>query len=467
MNRKIFAIAAMMLLMPMMMGAQALKGSYFLDNSLNRNKLNPAFAPRNGYFQIPAIGNFGVGAVSSLRVDSFLYPIDGQLYTFLNKNVTFEQFDSALAKHPYLDVNTDINLINFGWRYGKSFWTVDMGLRVNADIDVPRDLFTFMKKGTGTSGSFNIGNVKANAALSMQAALGYSRDLYDLVPGLRVGAKLRAILPAAYVGLDMTDVSLTTSPEKWTLKTEGAVSASMKGLELMGPDGEFSPELDPAALGLAGFGFSVDLGAEYKMEFDGFINGVSFSAAVTDLGTVKYNADATQTYETKGQMDWTGLAISLEEGKMEDAMADLQEQFGNLLNLNKAGESSGISRSTLPSFYVGAEMPFCNNLMSIGALYSARKSYSYTRNELTLSYNLTPAKWFALGLNYSFLNAANTMGCILEFTPKAGPCFYVGFDYLPLAWAKAPEDLPIPYLPMSLRVNAQFGLSIALGGKTE
>lgn len=464
MNRKFFAVAAMLLLMPLLMGAQALKGSYFLDNSLNRNKLNPAFAPQSGYFQIPVIGNTSVGLLSNLDLQTFMYPMNGQVYTFLNKNVSLEQFDAALAGKPYFDVVSDINVINLGFKGGeKGFWTVDLGMRVNADIDLPRDLFIFMKKGTGTSGTYNIGAVHANAAVSMQAALGYSRDLSDLVEGLRVGAKARAILPVAYLGLDLNTVSLTTSPEKWTVKTDGTFNAAMKGLEMTDASGELEPSVNGFG-GLAGFGFSVDLGAEYKLDFDGFINGVAFSAAVTDLGAVSYSADAVQAYGTNGQMDWTGLSISLEEGAMDDAMAELKDEFGNLLSLNKLGNASKLSRSTLPSFYLGAEMPFMDNKMSVGALYSARKSYMATRNEMTLSYNLNPVKWFSAGLNYSFLNTTKTLGWLLEFNPKAGPCFYIGSDHFFLSRAKAPENFPLEYIPMSWRFNVHFGLAVALGG---
>lgn len=463
MNRKFFAVAAMLLLMPLMMGAQALKGSYFLDNSLNRNKLNPAFAPQSGYFQIPVIGNTSVGLLSNLDLQTFMYPMNGQLYTFLNKNVSLEQFDAALAGNPYFDVATDINLINFGFKGGeKGFWTVDLGVRVNADMDLPRDLFIFMKKGTGTSGTYNIGAVHANVAASVQAAVGYSRDLSDLVEGLRVGAKARAILPIGYAGLDINTMSLTTSPEKWTVKTDGTLYTAMKGLQVMNSAGEI--ETTVGTPGLSGFGFSVDLGAEYKLDFDGFINGVAFSAAVTDLGAVSYSSDAIQAYGTNGQMDWTGLSISLEEGAMDNALAELKDEFGNLLSLNKLGGSSKLSRSTLPSFYLGAEMPFMDNKMSVGALYSARKSYVATRNELTLSYNLNPVKWLSAGLNYSFLNTTKTLGWLLEFNPKAGPCFFVGSDYFFLSKAKAPESWSLNYIPMSWRFNVHFGLAVALGG---
>lgn len=463
MNRKFFAVAAMMLLMPLMMGAQTLKGSYFLDNSLNRNKLNPAFAPQSGYFQVPVIGNTSFGLLSNLDLQTFMYPMNGQVYTFLNKNVSYDQFNAALAANPYLDVNTDINVVNFGFRGGeKGFWTVDLGLRVNMDTDIPRDLFLFMKKGTGASGTYNIGAVKANAAVAVQAAVGYSRDLSDLVPGLRAGAKARAILPVAYAGLDLNEVSLSTSPEKWTVATDGTLHTAMVGLELQDASGNLAPSLGDHG-GFSGFGFSVDLGAEYKLDFDGFINGVSVSAAITDLGVISYKSAAGKLYSTNGKMDWTGLSISLQEGAMDDSMEELKNEFGNLLSLSQAKETA-FSRSTLPSFYLGAEMPFLNNKMSVGALFSSRKSYFASRNELTLSYNLTPARWFSAGLNYSFLNTTKTMGWLVEFNPRVGPCFFIGSDYFFLSRAKAPADFPLEYIPMSWRFNFHFGLAVALGG---
>ncbi len=469
MNRK-FYMAAMLLLIPFMMGAQALKGSYFLDNSLNRNKLNPALTPTRNYLQIPAVGNLSAEVMSNLELRTFLYPMNGQIYTFLNKNVSIDQFESSLARRPYLDANVDANLINFGWNRGRGFWTFDIGIRVDADVDIPHDLFTFLKKGSTTSGTYDIGTLKANAAAYAYASLGYSRNLYNLVPGLKVGAKIRGIVPAVYADVNLKKVSLTTGTEKWTVNTDGALNAAMSGLELTDSEGNISPDFDMEKLGPAGWGFSVDLGAEYKLRFNGFINGINFSAAVTDLGMIKYKADAVKAYTSKGSMDWTGVKLEFADGAVnEDAfdnvMDDLENQLDNLLKVDEVKNAEALTRSTLPSFYVGVEMPFMRNKMSIGALYSARTSYHYTRNELTVSYNLTPSKWFSMGVNYSFLNVASTMGFMMEFTPKVGPCLYFGLDYIPVEWVKSPAELPVPYLPMSARVNAHIGLSFALGGR--
>ena len=169
MKRKNIALAAFMLVMPLILGAQTLKGSYFLDNSINRHRMNPAFAPRANYVQIPAVGNLPAGAMSNLDIPTFLYPMDGGLATFLHPSVSVEQFDKALPKYPHLDAEVSANLVNFGfYTKRKSFWTFDVAVNAGLDVDLPRDLFMFLKKGTGTEGeTFNIAKVNAYATASV------------------------------------------------------------------------------------------------------------------------------------------------------------------------------------------------------------------------------------------------------------------------------------------------------------
>jgi hypothetical protein len=115
MKNKALILILFAVLMPFMAGAQALKSSYFIDNSLNRNKMNPAFAPRTNYVQIPVAGNLSAGVTSNLDIPTFLYPMNGELVTFLNSQVSARQFERALANHPHLDAETSLNLINFGF----------------------------------------------------------------------------------------------------------------------------------------------------------------------------------------------------------------------------------------------------------------------------------------------------------------------------------------------------------------
>lgn len=485
MKKRYIAIAVLLLLMPILAGAQALKGSYFMDNSINRHRMNPAFTPRANYLQLPVISNLAIGVGTNLDVPSFLYPKDGQLLTFLHKDVSVEEFQKNFPKHPHLDMDFNTNILSFGFfTKRKSYWNFDLDMRVMADVDLPSDLFLFLKKGTGTTGeSFNVGNINMYATGAVQAALGYSRDI---VKGLRVGAKARVIAPLAYAGLNLEKVTLTTGKDKWNISTEGHAYAAMQGLDVQLAEPNTMPSFGfdmnrmLANKVLAGLGYSFDLGVEYRFDMKGIFNGFRVSAAVTDLGMIHYNKNAVSAFKSVGSVDWIGFQnVSLDNQDFEAALNDFVDNAKGLLNLEEEVQGKAFTRSTMPRFYAGLEVPFMWNRMSVGLLYSARKSHSYLRQELTASFNLKLFKWLALGANYSFLNTKGTIGWMLELTPKAGPSFYIGGDYLPLAFAEAPilEGMlgdpaimrTLGYqtwmLPMSLRLNLNFGIAFHLGSK--
>ena len=165
--------AVVMFMLPMIAGAQALKGSYFLDNSINRHQMNPAFAPRANYFQLVGIGNIGMGVYSNLAIPSFTYPVDGKLGTFLHPSVSVKQFERDFPDHPHLDAEFNTTILSFGWfTKNKSFWNFSLDMRAMFDADIPADLFVMMKRGVGTDGErFNIGNFNAYATAGLQASL--------------------------------------------------------------------------------------------------------------------------------------------------------------------------------------------------------------------------------------------------------------------------------------------------------
>jgi hypothetical protein len=221
-----------------------------------------------------------------------------------------------------------------------------------------------------------------------------------------------------------------------------------------------------------GVGYSVDLGVEYKLNVGSFLDGLTVSAAVTDLGKIFYEANSVSAYSAKGEMEWTGFQdMSADNVDFDAIMDDFVDAAGELISM-KEEKMSSFTRSTMPRVYAGIEYPFLRRTMSVGLLYSGRFSHSYYRQELTASYNLKPLKWFALGVNYSFLNSNKTMGAILEFTPRAGINLCIGYDYFPVSYA--PIELSnssselmqgfTPAIPMSMRFNMHFGLSLALGG---
>ena len=110
--KKNHIIAAVVLFMlPVLAGAQALKGSYFLDNSINRHHMNPAFAPRANYFQLVGIGIIGFGMYSNLDLPTFMYPVGDKLGTFLHPSVSVKQFERKMPNHPHFDADFNTTIL--------------------------------------------------------------------------------------------------------------------------------------------------------------------------------------------------------------------------------------------------------------------------------------------------------------------------------------------------------------------
>ena len=466
--KRIFTTIFAVLAISAAAGAQALTGSYFLDNSLMRNRLNPAFMPRSNYFGIPGISNLGVGIYGNFGVSDLLYPKDGQLYTFLNSNVSAEEFSKRIVKYPGLDLDVNTDILNFGFFTSeKAFWNFDIGVKTNASVGIPRDFLMFLKNGMDVTGQETVYSMKGFnifADASIYASVGHTRDLSEYVKGLKVGAKFKFYVSMASIGMDLGNSTITLSDDKWSVNADATGTVASKFFRLSPAAGEGQMpgfDMDFSKFAPAGFGFSFDLGAEYKLSIGCPVDGMTFSLSLLDLGGIFYNTENVQHLKSQGSASFEGMGeISLDENmNFEEVLNGIKDDFLAIADFEEVA-GSGFSVATGPQLYAGVEMPFVNDIMSVGLLYNARFGRRSTFNELTLSYNLNPCRWFNFGLNWSFLNSWKTLGWIIEFSPKSGVDFFIGSDYTFF------QVMPKFYLPVDKAwVNARFGLNFTIGSK--
>lgn len=468
-------------------GAQALTASYFLDNSLYRNRLNPAFVPRASYFGLSVVTNTGVDVFGSIGASDLLYPKDGEVYTFLNKNVSTEEFSRNLAKYPGLDLNVNTDLLNFGFFTSPySFWSFDLGVKVNGSVGLPRDFLMIVKDGMSTVDSpCKLNNFYVEAGASAYVALGYSHNFEEKVPGLSFGFKARFYASLAHVGVDLNDTAINFTGDQWAinanatgtiacpyLRVENSRSESSDspasggyddydgqegGNEVTAPDFTF----DITKLRPAGYGFSVDLGVEYRLSTGSAMDGLSFSVSAVDVGGVFYNKKDIQSLKSKADVNYVGADDLTMEGDsdFDEILEGLKDDALEIANFEEV-ESSDLFLRTCPKVYAGIEMPLAGDRMSFGLLYSGMFGRYKLINELTLSYNLNPCEWFNLGLTWSFLNNWKTLGWMMEFSPKGGVDFFIGTDYTYF------EVMPKYYAPTGkLWTNVRFGLTFMVGSK--
>ena len=448
--------------------AQYLRTSYFMEGASTRVQMNPGLQPTRGYLNLPIIGGFNVTAnTNSLGINDIIdITKDGN--DFLNNNTLY----NSLKQDNRFNMNLNTNILSFGWIKGKNFWSVNAGLRMDIGAQINKDMFTMMRNMNGfdiesvagSPQSYKMGNQSINMNAYAEVGLGFSRRITEK---LTVGARAKMLLGLARteVNIEQFDLDLDIpevpnienmtpqelmdyefSESDWYGKGYSYNAKANVVTTLKGGGMTFDPEtnmingfdLDASSFGIAGTGFGIDLGASYSI-----LKNLTVSAAVLDLGVMKWNKSNTTMAEVNGEENVT---IS----------ADNYEQYigGDLLSLDrfdfkkKGNADYKTSTKLSTTILLAAEYGLLNNKLSVGAVYSSRFVQPKTQTELTFLATYRPSNAFNAAISYSpILSGGKSFGLAL----KLGPIF-AGTDYMYFGGN-------------SKTINGFVGLSLPLGGK--
>ncbi len=439
--------------------AQPIRTAYFMDKTIERTALNPAFQPERGYFSVPFIGSFGASATSNqLTVNNLFYPRQGGgLVTFLDQSVSPATFLNNLRNNNQVNADFHLDLIKGGWYSGKAFWSYGLGLRATMSLGVPKSMFEFIKLGTGAEGSiYDISDLSGKLNSYLEVSVGYSRPIGER---WTVGGKLKLLPGIASAGVQFDHLHAELTPDKWRITSRGQLYTSMKGLTLNEEtDDEGRRYVNDAEFGtpgMGGFGAAIDLGASFKL-----LDNLTLSASVIDLGFISWSKKATQYSEADGTFNFEGfnLPIGDQDGTtVSDQLSELTSDIENLFHFKK---QENVSRTTMlaATLLFGAEYAILDNRISFGLLSTTRFYSPKAYTELTASANFRPVSWFATSLSYSMLHGYNTFGFALNFSPK-GFNFFLGTDYM--VTRITPQGVPIH----NKGFNVCMGMSIQVGRK--
>lgn len=424
---------------------------YFLPGYNQRHWLNPALMPQFGYFNFPVLGMVGVNVQGNLGLNSLLYPLDnGKVGTFLHPDVPADEALSGFHKNNYVNVNTDISLLSWGWFEGTSFWSVDLSAHVHADMNLPYEAFEFLKLGmTGDPTEYHMKNVGLNAQAYVSLALGHARAI---TPEWHVGGKFKFLYSPFDVSGNFPNTDLLLSGDVWRVHTNG--SGQMHGIVQPVVVGDSINGFETGNAGRdAGYGIAFDLGFEYRPNY---VSGLRFSFALTDLGFITYRRESGANLDLNGELVYDGMEISTDgSGEM-----NLDLDFG----VTASVPERAYTRALFARMNAGVEYDFYRDMFSVGLLSSTYLNWHHVTTELTASINMKLLKWLSLSVSYSFLKTRQTIGWALNITPKYGMNFFFASDYTPLAFNRIKTDGGSFKMP-SRQVNAQFmfGISFPMG----
>ena len=444
---RVLVIAAVLgLAMPM--SAQFLRTGYFMDGS-NRMQLNPANLPSRGYLDVPALGTLNVGAyTNSLGLNDLINTFDSDGDFWDNPD-----FYNKLKVANNLGVSLSTDIISFGFYRGKNFWSANVGVRLDVEAGIPRNMFDYLRESPDGSGNLSDWNGKdyrisdLNLGLNAftEVGVGYARIVNDR---LTVGGKFNVLLGVGNLDMNINNIQITSNElydnygninydAKATIDVDASLEANMKGLELTTDQDGVIDGVEMNGFGIGGYGVGIDLGATYRL-----LDNLTVSAAVTDLGFISWSKGSSTVVEGDNTQTYNGNNV----GEFLDRVDGGEVIDFDMFGLQKGNVQKKRSTRLPTTLTVGAEYGFWKNRFSVGALSTTRWGMYRTLSELTLSANFRPARAIGLSASYSMLQSAGkTFGAAVKLGPLT-----IGTDYL--------------FLGKNTRsVNVFMGISMGLG----
>lgn len=397
-------------------------------------------------------------------------------------------------------MNFSTEILSAGWYKGKNFWSFNIGLRTDIGANLTKNMFTFLNEmetveENWRNSNYDISGQQLNINAYTEIGLGLSRQINSR---LTVGARVKALLGIGNMELKLNRVAMSanlpsdqqinqwSSESYWNSMTPSQAAqaaqefnnyhanltvgaelkSSFKGLELQEEEGKdyvTDFDFDSGKLGIAGYGFGIDLGASYKI-----LDNLTVSASVLDLGFISWSKSSTKIasanpdpIDIKGST-YANMVDPNNPNTVMNAVNQLQNDAqgymdrvtnGDVLDYDmlqlEVSDAKESRKSRLASILVlGAEYGFFNNKLAVGVLSTTRFVQPDALTELTFSANYRPKSWFNVALSYSAIQSA---GKSFGLGLKLGPLF-VGTDYMFLG-------------KNSNSVNGFVGVSIPLGGR--
>jgi hypothetical protein len=209
-------------------------------------------------------------------------------------------------------------------------------------------------------------------------------------------------------------------------------------------------------------GFGLDIGAEYR-----FSEKLRISAAVTDIGYIKWKRDLTNL-KAESQFDFSGIdLLDVYNGKMTfDSLG--QELLDSLKNSFMITDTKTAFTTYLP---FGATVGGSYNLtksLSFGILSYTRFIGKQIREALTVSANVNFGNYFSTSVAYTAMNNRyDNLGFGLAF--RAGWFqIYTLADRIPVTWNKITDGGHNYPVPVSWNtIHFRIGMNLAFGNKSE
>ena len=398
--------------------AQNSQTLYFIDRLPQSSLINPAFQHHHNYhIGLPGISSINVNAKTNFVSFSdifFRHPQSDSLLTFLHPDADIGEFKSKLLNMNSLSQDLGLNILSFGFRAGKSFFSFNISERSSFKADLPRDLFLLGLEGNEQFMGVEavLSDLGADLIYFREYAAGYSRRVNERIS---LGGRAKLLFGKAGLFLADTDMSLFTDPESYNTRVRSRfnMNLSMPVTLVKNDDGDIEEVI--SNFGTEGYdpldfifnsrntGFALDIGATYRI-----IDQATVYASITDLGFINWKEDV-YNFSVDGDFEYDGINLSpLFNDDDFDPVDNLLDSIKGIFSLNDTRKSFS---SGLPArVYLGGSYDLTPEL-SLGLLSRSEIYNGRLDQAFTLSANSNIGRWLSASLSWSMMNNSyNNLG---------------------------------------------------------
>ena len=453
MLKKSILIASMLFSLLQASIAQQSMSMYYMNSVPQVNSLNPAILPRSKV-------NIGLPIISSNYINisnsGFAYNdiitkrADDSLAIDMNNLV------SKLKPKNYINANLNLDLFSLNFKAGKNFIGISVNEKINSNITYPQALFKLINEGNGQSllgTRADFDGFGLNFSHYREYSLTYAREFME--NKLTIGARAKYL--NGFENITTTsELGLTSDSTTFDLTIDGGLTINSSGINKL-----INGTLDPMYyVNNNNKGGALDLGANYKLN-----NKLSFSAALQDLGYIKWNEDIKNLKNDNFEFKYSGFDLKDLLSKDSSFSSNLIDSIKEIATTEENYNS--YKQYLNPKIILGGAFHLNDN-NSAGLVISTEFINKTMMPGFCVSYNTRFRNFISASLSYSVINRSyNNVGAGFSLNFFAFQLYMVSDNILPLMQLAAVTPtgssmaIPIPYKAQN--INVRFGINFTMG----
>lgn len=390
--------------------AQLYNTLYWMKGIPQYTYSNPALQPDAGIF-------IGFPAVSSLYLNishSGFAPEDlikkretGNSF-FIDEQSMLEKLD----RRNFLTLDYQHELLAFGFRTGKDYFSFNISEKIGARMGYSRDLMRLLADGndyflqqsiaSGSDVPAELSGLSLDAIHYREFGLGYSRQWTDR---FSAGLRFKALQGMSNVYFERTDLNLITQTNNYELllQSDILINTSLP-FELQPIDSlvngiDYDPDEDDLidyATNRQNIGYALDVGASFKLS-DKF----TIALSAIDLGFINWKSGV-ENFRATGEFEFEGIDFNdFFDNENDNSFEQIVDSIKDILNFE---ETNNGYRTLMPAKFF-ASIAFTPTRAHTFALLARGEYYAGDiYPSFTASYNFHPVPRFGTTFSYSVIH---------------------------------------------------------------